>query len=89
MATGSATRSKAIKSSGCRMTRTLVRNVPFYLRRNDKDILRAYQEFWDKVWWNRHQVWVEKINSGQEPLSEAQRPVFAQATKAAQRIEKK
>ena len=56
---------------------------PLLLRRNDKTILRAYDEFWDKVWWNRHQVWLQKIKSGEEPLTAQQRPVLKRAIKAA------
>ena len=62
---------------------------PLLLRRNDKAILEAYNEFWDKVWWNRHQVWLQKIESGEELLTDEQKPVLEQAKKAAKRIEKK
>jgi hypothetical protein len=62
---------------------------PLLLRRNDKAILKAYDEFWDKVWWNRHQVWLQKIKSGEEPLTAEQRPVLMKAVKAAKRIERK
>jgi len=62
---------------------------PLLLRRNDKAILKAYSEFWDKVWWNRHQVWLERIKSGKEPLSGEQKPIFKTATQAARRIERK
>lgn len=62
---------------------------PLLLRRNDKDILKAYNEFWDKVWWNRHQTWLERIESGEEPLIETQKSVLEQAKKEAKRLEKK
>ena len=62
---------------------------PLLLRRNDKAILKAYHEFWDKVWWNRHQVWLERIESGKEPLTDAQKPVLKRAIRAAKRMEKK
>lgn len=62
---------------------------PLLLRRNDKDILKVYNEFWDKVWWNRHQVWLQKIKSGENPLTAQQKPVLKKPIKAAKRIERK
>jgi hypothetical protein len=62
---------------------------PMLLRRNDAQILAEYNELWDKVWWNRHQAWLQKIASREEPLSAAQGDVFARATEAATRIEAK
>ena len=58
-------------------------------RQGDKAILKAYNEFWDRVWWNRHQVWLEKIKTGEQPLTKEQEPLLKQATAAAKRIEKK
>src|SRR5216683_2076071 len=59
------------------------------LRRNDKDLLAAREEFWEKVWWNRHMIWLEKLASGEEKLKESQKTIFATARKAARRIERK
>ena len=62
---------------------------PLLLRRNDKAILKAYNELWDKVWWNRHQVWLKSTRSGKEPLTDAQKPILKKAMGAAKKIEKK
>ena len=63
---------------------------PMILRRSDKAILAAYNEFWDKVWWNRHQVhWRKYIESGTAPEEPGERALFEQARRAARRIERK
>jgi hypothetical protein len=62
---------------------------PMILRRGDKMILAAHNEFWDKVWWNRHQNWLYGIKTGTQPLTKDQIPILAQAKKAARRIERK
>jgi pyrimidine deaminase RibD-like protein len=62
---------------------------PMLLRRNDARILAEYNELWDKVWWNRHQVWRQKIESGETTRREDQQTVFDRACEAAARIEEK
>ena len=62
---------------------------PMLLRRNDRVILAAYKEFWDKVWWNRHQNWLHPIKTGEESLTQGQEQVLQQAKKAARRIGRK
>jgi hypothetical protein len=62
---------------------------PLTLRRGDRAILKAHEEFWDKVWWNRHQVRLERIESGEERLGEEQEANLERARQAARRIERK
>ncbi len=64
-------------------------DVPLLLRRGDQTILAAYEEFWDKIWWNRHQIWAERIQAGEEQLTPERRALFEQAEAAARRIEEK
>ena len=58
------------------------------LRRGDTEILEARREFWDKVWWNRHKVWVHRLKTGEGKLAKGQEAVLAKAKRAARRIER-
>jgi hypothetical protein len=53
------------------------------------EIIAALDELFDKVWWNRHQNFLYRIKSGQEALTEGQKPFLEQGKKAARRIERK
>ena len=62
---------------------------PMILRRSDNDILAMYDEFWDKVWWNRHMVWIEKIARGDVGINEGQQAILDKAKLKAREIEKR
>ena len=60
---------------------------PMILRRSDNDILAMYDEFWDKVWWNRHMVWIEKIERGDVSITGDQQAILDKAKLKAREIE--
>lgn len=62
---------------------------PLVLRRNDNSILSAADEFWEKVWWNRHQNWLHEIHTGKVKVTKSEEPLLRKANLAAKRIERK
>lgn len=53
------------------------------------EIIEAMDELFDKIWWNRHQNWLYRLEMGEEKLTPEQKPILAVAKKAARRIERK
>ena len=62
---------------------------PLLLRRNDDAILAEYNQIWDKVWYNRHQVWATKLARGDRGLVPEQEAVFERAESKARELEEK
>jgi hypothetical protein len=63
-----------------------------------KEILAAEEEFFDKVWYNRHMIWREKLENGAMKIVEKdatysndviQRDIWEGALKAAAKVEKR
>lgn len=61
---------------------------PLLLRRNDPKILEAYNEFWDKVWWNRHQGRAQEVEASKD-VNPDQKNIFEQASTKAREIEER
>jgi TRAP-type mannitol/chloroaromatic compound transport system substrate-binding protein len=59
------------------------------LCRSDEAIQAAYEEFREKLLWNRHKAWVQRVENGEIRLPEAQKPILEQVKKEARKIEKK
>jgi pyrimidine deaminase RibD-like protein len=62
---------------------------PMILRRNDNDILKEYNELWEKVWYVRKIIWYEKMEAREIPKEDLNQPHLVKATKRMREIEKK
>ena len=49
------------------------------LLRSANTIAAQYDEFHEKVWWNRHQCWLDRLETGEETLTPQRRPIFDEA----------
>ena len=56
------------------------------LLRSVRTIAAQYDEFREKVWWNRHQCWLDRLGTGEETLTPQCRPIFDEAQRQANRI---
>jgi hypothetical protein len=62
---------------------------PMIIRRSERARKEAYNEFHDKVWWNRHQVTLDKIRTGEVVLTKGQQENLERGKQAARKIELK
>jgi pyrimidine deaminase RibD-like protein len=62
---------------------------PMVLRRNDQQILDAYNECWDKVWWNRHMARSRRVETGELDPPEGREAALKIGAEAAARIEQR
>lgn len=63
--------------------------LPLLLRRNDKSILAMYRELWDKVWYNRQKVRLQKISAGEVKLTEMDKHLLKSNEKVLREMEEK
>ena|ERR1017187_7162766 len=52
-------------------------------------MFKEYDEITERLLWNEWQRWFQRIKSGEEPLTDAQRPLLQKAERTVKRIERK
>jgi pyrimidine deaminase RibD-like protein len=62
---------------------------PMILRRNDNDILNEYNELWEKVWYIRKLIHQEKMERGEIPYEDQNKPHLIKAQERMRQIEEK
>jgi hypothetical protein len=61
----------------------LVRRFLFDVSRNDSEILVAEEEFFDRIWYQRHLAWMQRVEAGESTHSPQ---LLRQAEEAAQKV---
>lgn len=62
---------------------------PMVLRRNDNDILKEYNELWEKVWYIRKVIRFEKMERGEIPYEDQNQPHLIKALERMKEIGEK